>query len=168
MSELLDNLIAQAGGLDLVGVLLGMVLIVVGAAILMVVLLGQMSARTPDAASRLLPTLAEDVLDDELQQIYRQTLWLDALIARHHAPLGGPTGTELGRRVRRELVALQAERFAAKNARGEHPVGDARLEELRDVVEQACELAEASEPTRRGRAELAEALADIDERLGSA
>jgi hypothetical protein len=128
-----------------------------------------------DDSSRLLPTLVEDVLDLDLQRVYRRALMLDDQVAAHFDTLAEPTGTELGRRARQILVGLQARRFAArraqpdatetspektdKNKTGEPPVKGARLKEVTAVIEEALDLL----PSGSGPSETAKAARLLEE-----
>lgn len=176
MSELLDKLLRSLGvdltatDVEVVAAIVGIVLIVIGVMVVATHILVHFSRAAAaysarSASSRLLPTLAEDALDDDLQEIYAKTLQLDALIAEHAAKLSSPTGTRLGRAVRRYLVGEQARRFKATQSgqqeKDEPPKHkEARLDRVEAALDEAIGAVEA-QPTR------AEPLADLIERLAS-
>ncbi len=167
----MNDLFAQVAGsglhVDLVVALLSVVLIVVGATLLLTVLTTRMLARAQagSADSRLLPTLAEEVLDDDLRAAYQRSMWLDTLIAQHFPELGDPTGTELGRQVRKWLVRLQAQRFAGAPTQQGEPAGQqTRLAEIDAVLDQALDLVDSAEPGEP--ADVAAGLAGLTEQLG--
>ncbi|MFP4600863.1 MAG: hypothetical protein ACLFVJ_21615 [Persicimonas sp.] len=172
MSEPLDEILQTAGAnltaadVELLAMIAGLVLIVIGVLVVATHLLDYFSrAAAASASSRLLPTLAQDALDDDLQEIYARTLRLDALIADHAAELSSPTGSRLGRAVRRYLVGEQARRFKAiqsgQQEKDEPPKPkEARLGRVEAALDEAIGAVEA-QPTR------AEPLADLLERLAS-
>lgn len=175
LGDLLDRL-AEAAGLssatsEIIVMLLAMLLIVIGIAIVMVVLFGKW-ARTIDAGeSRLLPTLVEDVLDADLREIYERTLMLDALVAEYFSGLADATGTELGRRVRKFLVRVQASRFAARrqtgrqHRRGEPSEMEARLEEVDMLVGDAVERLGADQDSSSSADDAARLLEELGDKL---
>ena len=139
------------------GAIFGMLLVVIG-----LILLPKLLAalRTPeDGELRLSPTLAEDMLDFDLSEIYQRSLALDAQLfnAKYDAsqeviealnetdapPHVGATGSALGRALRKLTVRVQAERFAKRTGRGrpeqknEPPVTEARLERMNQVLDEA-------------------------------
>ncbi len=188
MSELLDKVLRSLGvdltatDVEFVAAIVGIVLIVIGVMVVATHILDHFSRASAaysatSASSRLLPTLAEDVLDEDLQDVYAKTLWLDALVAEyaaehaaeypaeHAAELSSPTGCRLGRAVRRYLVGEQARRFKAtqtgQRKKDEPPKHkEARLDRVEAALDEAIGAVEA-QPTR------AEPLADLLERLAS-
>ncbi len=176
MDDLLVQL-GQAGGLSpetahLVTAILAVLLIMVGATLLIVVLFGRWAHTVEqEVDTHLLPTLAEDVLDIDLQRIYRRTLELDALVDEHFEGLASATGTELGRSVRQFVVGLQAERFAAREdsrtQRGEPSQREARLDEVCAVLDEALERLGPRGAAPSSAAEAARTLEALEERLES-
>ncbi|AWV90932.1 hypothetical protein [Bradymonas sediminis] len=142
------------------GAIFGMLLVVIG-----LILLPKLLAalRMPDGGElRLSPTLAEDVLDFDLSEIYQRSLALDAQLfnAKHDLSQGvittlsgadarpqvGATGSTLGRALRKWAVRAQAERFARRAGRArppqknEPPAAEARLERMNQVLDEALSL----------------------------
>jgi len=85
--------------------------------------------------SLLAPTLAVDTLDSDLRVAYMRTLVLDARMQVRH----GEQPTELGRELRRGLVALQAIRHAGDA----HPTSIPLLE----LIDLACDAADGDLPS---------------------
>ncbi|MGM0554778.1 MAG: hypothetical protein ACQEVA_00180 [Myxococcota bacterium] len=105
--------------------------------------------------SKLLPLLAQDTLDPDLRAVYQKSLYLDALIADVAPTLASQTGTELGRKTRRELLAIEARRFRQPNAE----VDASGLEQLHARLDTVIERAEQARPaTPDDVRELAEML----------
>jgi hypothetical protein len=126
--------------------ILAILLITFGTIVLLVTIFGKWAhAIEQDPSTRLLPTLVEDVLDVDLQRVYRRTLMVDTQIAHSFEGLTEPTGTELGRQARQLLVGLQAQRFAAcqqqptPQRKDEPPEQEARLKEVSAVIERALD-----------------------------
>lgn len=171
MNDLLIHL-GEAGGLSaqtaqLVTAFLAILLILVGAVILIIMLFGKW-ARAIEAEndSRLLPMLAEDVLDVDLQRLYRQSLDLDDRVAKFFPTIASPTGTALGRKARKFAVGLQSGRFSARqNGRGEPPAKEARLAEVRAVIEEALERVDAEGRVPSSPAETQRTLETLSERF---
>lgn len=92
--------------------------------------------------SKLLPLLAQDTLDKDLRAVYQKSLYLDALIADVAPALTTPTGTELGREIRRELLAIEAKRYRD----GEDAVDTAALDDLCLAMDAAIDAAERERP----------------------
>ncbi|QDG50978.1 hypothetical protein FIV42_09590 [Persicimonas caeni] len=172
MNDLLVHL-GEAGGLSaptaqLIAAILAILLIMVGAVLLIITLFGKWArAIENETDSRLLPTLAEDVLDADLQRIYRKSLMLDDQIAECFPTIASATGTELGRKARKFVVGLQATRFAAaqglQSRRGEPSDMEARLERVGAVIEEALERlgVEGSAPSSPAEArQMLEALSE--------
>lgn len=178
MNDLLVHL-GEAAGLSaqttqLVAAFLAVLLIMVGAVLLIIMLFGKWArAIERETDSRLLPTLAEDVLDTDLRRIYSQSLVLDERIAKFFPTIASPTGTQFARRVRKFVVSLQATRFAArhahknahKNARSEPPAKEARLAEVRAVIEEALERIDAEGRAPSSPAEARRVLEALSEKL---
>lgn len=170
LGDLFERLIDAIGlsGADgeIVVALLALLLIVVGIAILLLVLFGKW-ARTVDAGeSRLLPTLAEDVLDGDLRHVYEHTLVLDRLVAEHFPVLASDTGTPLGRRVRKFVVRVQASRFAGgRNTRGEPSQKEARLEEVDQLVQAAVEQLGAEVASSSSAERASQLLDELDDQV---
>jgi hypothetical protein len=177
---------AESAGLVIAA--LAILLIVVGCALLIVTVFGKWaSTLEADTSSRLLPTLVEDVLDSDLQHIYRQSLLVDSRVADSFDNLAEPTGTELGRSARQYVVRLQAQRFAARqagspsiktgspsnkagsasNKTGE-PLGEgARLDEVAAMLEAALERLPLDQSGSAPEAEAERILEEFCARLGS-
>lgn len=127
--------------------LFGLALMVVGA--LLIALAARAIGRRilrRGRRSRLVPALAEEVLDGDLQKLYRHSRRLDAALAEGDGSnRSSETGSPFGRAVRRYLVTLQVERHAARRRRrdgkGADPP-DERLEQVADLLDEALADAE--------------------------
>lgn len=93
--------------------LLGVLVLLGGAALLVYVMLCIASTRMRRASDvpKLLPTLVETVLDEDLRRAYRRSVRLDELLLGAGGT-GRGQGSELGRALRKWIVCVQAERFA--------------------------------------------------------
>ena len=143
---------------------LGALVLAVGAALLLVSLLsldrGEDSPmRDWQMVSKLLPLLAQDTLDPDLRAIYQKSLYLDALIADVAPSLTTPTGTELGREVRRALLSVESRRFSES----EHESDANQLAGLCERMDAAIDAAEQARPAPQvDLQELAEVLGGSD------
>lgn len=174
MIEALQKLVSLAGlelgglQIDELASVLGALLIVIGVLILAYFALGRLSSETEKPrGSRLLPTLAEDVLDADLRRVYRQSLWLDALAAKRLDAGESTTGSRLGRNARRALVDLQIRRYSARQTqRGEPPQNEARLADIQNALLEAIDALEpASDGVEVDARKLEAILEKIAERL---
>jgi hypothetical protein len=151
----------------LLAAILGVLCVIVGLYMLLAISMRGRGSGGGLDAHRLMPTLAEDVLDEDLGRIYRRSLWLDAqLLSARESRVGdgspgdtlsATTPSALGRAIRRLLVRTQAERFARRcgeaggrsadpmNARmthitkskGEPPESETRLLMMSETLDEA-------------------------------
>lgn len=139
---------------------LGALVLAVGAALLLVSLLSLERAEDSphedwQMVSKLLPLLAQDTLDPDLRAIYQKSLYLDALITDVAPSLTTPTGTELGRRVRRALLSIESSRYNES----EEGTDTGQFDELIRRMDTAIDAAERARPAPQvDLRELAEAL----------
>lgn len=150
----LSEYIAEHCGLapDLVGMLLlglGALVLAIGASLLGLSALSLTRERSPRhdqnwrLVSKLLPLLAQDTLAPDLRAVYQKSLYLDALIQDVAPDLASPTGTALGRDVRRALLAIEARRFRADDP---ETVQAHELSDLRARLDRAIDAAERARP----------------------
>lgn len=148
MQELIEAIARGLGWAPaLVGLafgLLGLLALLGGTALLVYFLLYFIRVRRAGGAPMLLPTLVEDVLDEDLRRTYQRSILLDDLLSGV-GTVGSGAGSELGRALRKWVICAQAERYAAEavGARTCARASSTHLARIEQTLDEAFALGES-------------------------